>query len=382
MSETPVEQAADVGEPIADERAAAAEAAEAGGGGLVTMVEQQVEAARRAAPPAVSAVPSAVPPGAELIAVVGGMPIPRSAFDVLYALKEKKYRERGREIPSSAKRRYRKAIVERLVHHERLRQTIATLGEDVDPAAIDARCEQQRLGIEDWVAHLERRGETEATLRAMIEAELRESLILEREGALVVSRADIEKDYAAIESEWVSTKPRVRASHILIPFDESLDRTRAEAKALAEARKLYEQMSAPGADFEALARERSHGPSSRKGGDLGIFTEDRMVAEFSKVAFSLNVGEISKPVKTKFGVHLIKLTGKWPPGPLPIEALQDQIEERLRQRALHSGRRALKDRLERELPATHHLLTPEELAPPSPRGPSVTVDREDLEPEQ
>jgi hypothetical protein len=70
-----------------------------------------------------------------------------------------------------------------------------------------------------------------------------------------------------------------------------------------------------------------------------------MAEEFSDVAFKLDPGEISKPVKTKFGYHIIKVTGKWPAGELPKEALDDQIQSRLRQRKLHQGRRELKDDL-------------------------------------
>jgi peptidyl-prolyl cis-trans isomerase C len=70
-----------------------------------------------------------------------------------------------------------------------------------------------------------------------------------------------------------------------------------------------------------------------------------MAQEFSDVAFKMNVGETSAPVKTKFGYHIIKLAGKWPAGELPKEALEDQIVSRLEQRKLHQGRRELKDEL-------------------------------------
>ena len=61
--------------------------------------------------------------------------------------------------------------------------------------------------------------------------------------------------------------------------------------------------------------------------------------------FDKSTGEISKPVETKFGVHIIKLIAKYPPGDLPKEALVEQIRERLSQRKLHQGRRDLKEAL-------------------------------------
>jgi parvulin-like peptidyl-prolyl isomerase len=114
---------------------------------------------------------------------------------------------------------------------------------------------------------------------------------------------------------------------------------------LAKADEIFEEANKEGVDFAERAKEKSDGPSARKGGDLGIFTHDRMVSEFSDAAFALKEGEISKPVKTKFGFHIIKVFGKYPPGDLPKEALADQIKERLEARKLHQGKRDLKAEL-------------------------------------
>jgi peptidyl-prolyl cis-trans isomerase C len=293
------------------------------------------------------------------IAVVNGTEIPNAKFREIYDLKVKKYADRGRDIPASADRRYRKSIAERLIYHEVLAQEAEKLGVKFDEAALKEREEQQKRGIRDWDKHLERRGETETSLREMYVAELREKAILDKQGKLKVTPEEIEEDYQKIKGNWKSDQPRVRASHILIPIgpqkpdadphadpekaaptpvpegtDEEKAKWEAEAKAKAE-----------GADFTGIAKEKSTGPSAAKGGDIGIFTADRMAEEFSEVAFKMNVGEISKPVKTKFGYHIIKLTGKWPAGELPKEALEDQIVSRLEQRKLHQGRRELKEEL-------------------------------------
>jgi parvulin-like peptidyl-prolyl isomerase len=346
------------------------------GGGLVASVTHEVEVARERDALSAEARPPVVPPGAALVAVVAGVPVPRSAFDEVYALKVKKYGDRGRTIPPSADTRYRRSIVERLVYHEQLRQRVVQIGADFDPARLAARVEQQRTGIRDWDEHLERRGETEASLRAMLIAELREEVILERAGELAASRAEIEADYEAIKGNWVSEEPRIRASHILVPIEPAGAGGPAalEAAAKAEAVRIHALATAPGADFAAVARERSSGPSRSKGGDVGIFTAERMAEEFSKVAFAMKVGEVSKPVKTKFGFHIIHVTGKWPPGVLPIAALEDQIVERLRQRKLHAARRALQGELAIAYPVTHHLLTPEEQAAPRTRPGAVPTE--------
>ena len=64
-----------------------------------------------------------------------------------------------------------------------------------------------------------------------------------------------------------------------------------------------------GKKFGAVAREISKCPSSKKDGNLGYFTKGMMVKEFDQVAFKLQIGEISEPVKTEFGYHLIKRFG-------------------------------------------------------------------------
>ncbi len=62
-----------------------------------------------------------------------------------------------------------------------------------------------------------------------------------------------------------------------------------------------------GKDFESAAKEKSICPSGKKGGDLGWFGKNMMVREFEQAAFALKPGEISKPVKTQFGWHIIKV---------------------------------------------------------------------------
>ncbi len=89
---------------------------------------------------------------------------------------------------------------------------------------------------------------------------------------------------------------QIRASHILVKTEE-------EAKQILE-------MIENGKSFEEMAQERSQCPSSKKGGDLGFFGRQQMVREFELAAFNLKKGEVSQPVKTQFGWHIIKMTDK------------------------------------------------------------------------
>ncbi|MTI71270.1 MAG: hypothetical protein FH751_13550 [Firmicutes bacterium] len=89
---------------------------------------------------------------------------------------------------------------------------------------------------------------------------------------------------------------KVKARHILV-------KTEKEAKEIKG--KLDN-----GEDFIELAKEKSTGPSAPNGGDLGYFTKGRMLPEFEETAFSLKEGEVSDPVKTQYGYHIIKVEDK------------------------------------------------------------------------
>ena len=76
-------------------------------------------------------------------------------------------------------------------------------------------------------------------------------------------------------------------------------------KKLSDAEELYEKLK-NGANFQSLARKHSQCPSKKRGGNLGTFSKGDMVREFWDGCFALRKGEISRPVKSKFGYHIIK----------------------------------------------------------------------------
>lgn len=321
------------------------------------------------------------------VAVVNGKDITSEQFHAIYDLKLQKYADRGREIPKTADRRYRKSIVDRLIYHEVLNQEAKKRGLDYDKDALAQREEAQKRGIKEWDKHLRRRGESEQSLRELYIAELLERAILEADGTLTVTPAEIAEEYEKVKPNYTKDKERIRAAHILvrvgpeelpapgepIPEPTAEQKKQWEDAALAKANEIYAKVTAEGANFEQIAIEVSEGPSARKGGDLGIFSADRMVEEFSDAAFALEAGEVSKPVKTKFGYHIIKVYGKYPPGDLPREALEDQIIERLSARKLHQGRRDLKEKLMSTYEVKNIM---EELLGPDPRAERRRQNRE------
>lgn len=146
-----------------------------------------------------------------------------------------------------------------------------------------------------------------------------------------VSDEDVKRYYEDHGNQYKREK-EVHARHILIrvkpdaPQNE-VDKARSEAqKVLAEVKK--------GGDFAALAKKYSQDEGSAKeGGDLGFFSSKLMVPEFSEVAFSLKPGQISDPVKTQFGFHIIKVEEVREAGTTPFEQVKDAIAKNLKLQA-------------------------------------------------
>jgi len=106
-----------------------------------------------------------------------------------------------------------------------------------------------------------------------------------------------------INDVLTSKNPIVRASHILIPLGSNKDDN-------SEAMKIYDRII-KGESFESAAKNFSKDPgSAAKGGDLGWFGKGAMVKEFENACFSGTIGQVQKPVKSQFGWHIIKVTGK------------------------------------------------------------------------
>ncbi len=150
-----------------------------------------------------------------------------------------------------------------------------------------------------------------------------------------ISEDDIKSEYqkwARMESE----DAEIHTRHILVKLDpsakpEEVERTRQKAQ------KISDEARQPGVDFAELAKKRGEGSSAQEGGDLGFFRRGVMLAEFEKVAFALKPGEVSDPVRTSFGWHVIKLEER---RALPVKSYQDMqgmLREKLRSAQLEKA---------------------------------------------
>ena len=146
---------------------------------------------------------------------------------------------------------------------------------------------------------------------------LKKNLIIELylkkkfETEVQISDAEL-KNFYNQNIEKFETGEQIRASHILVKSEEEAKDILAKIKA--------------GGNFEELAKENSADSSAKNGGDLGWFGRNSMVPTFEKTALALKEGQISDVVKTEFGYHIIKLTGKRPAGSRSFDEVKDQIK--------------------------------------------------------
>lgn len=168
--------------------------------------------------------------------------------------------------------------------------------------------------------------ENEESFKTELE-KMKENLLSQFAIRKVIEKIEVSEEEAKTfyseHPEYFSTKEQVRASHILVSDEET-------------AKDLYNKIK-NGDDFNKLAKEFSTCPSSSIGGDLNYFGKGQMVPEFEEAAFLLNVDEISQPVKTQFGYHIIKLTDKKESSIQDFEIVKNSIIQNLTAQKQHDS---------------------------------------------
>src|SRR3989454_9639408 len=135
--------------------------------------------------------------------------------------------------------------------------------------------------------------------------------LLANEGKAATTDDAMKKVYEDA-SKQITGEQEVRARHILVETEDEAKAVKAELD--------------KGADFAELAKKKSKDPGASDGGDLGFFTKEQMVPEFSTVAFALEPGKISDPVKSQFGWHIIKVEEKRSRQAPGFDQVKGQIE--------------------------------------------------------
>lgn len=195
---------------------------------------------------------------------------------------------------------------------------------DVVPVTADAFRSQVTVTDADLSAHFDKNKET---YRIGEKRRIKYALVdVDRVRASVtVPDADVTAFYQQNLSQY-TTPAQVRASHILFKTE-----GKDENAVRAQAETVLKEAKAPGADFDALARQYSEDESNKdRGGDLDYFGRGRMVPEFEAAAFGMKGGDISDLVKTSFGFHIIKVVDSQPEVVRSMAEVREEIVDQLR----------------------------------------------------
>ena len=251
-----------------------------------------------------------VPPGS--IAVVDGANISKSDLDALIAQAKKGYEAQKQEFPKAGTPQYQAIqtqYVAFLVQREELRKAAADLGIEVTPKDI-TKAENELIKSRyqgkpaDYEKALKQQGYTRQDVHRIIETSvLQQKIFADVTKDTEVSDADVLAYYTQNQSQYGTPESR-DVRHILIAVKDTNGQVDF-GKSKAEADKVYAELKA-GADFAALAKQKSADPGSKDAGGKLTISRGQTVPEFDKTAFELAKGELSKPVKTQYGYHVIE----------------------------------------------------------------------------
>jgi parvulin-like peptidyl-prolyl isomerase len=261
---------------------------------------------------------------ADAVAVVDGTTISRTSLDELLARAKKSYTAQKRAFPKAGTAEYQSLqtqAVAFLVQQEEYAREADQLGIEVTDAQIAKKLDEVRKQyFGDDQAKFEKglkdQGYTVATLRDDIRSQLvTEAIYGKVTDDVKVTDADVKSYYDKNRDNYAVAESRA-VRHILVKTKAEADRLRSEL--------------ASGADFAALAKASSEDPGSKDQGGKLTVARGQTVAPFDKAAFTLKTNELSQPVKTEFGYHLIQPLADVKPGSVtPLAQVKAQIKTQL-----------------------------------------------------
>jgi len=251
------------------------------------------------------------------------------------------YKNLNQEITDSTKR----LVLDQLIDKMLLKQFVKEQGIIVSVDEIQAELEKVKFFFESSQNNsgvtlekiLESRGSSIVKLREEIRNTVALSKFLSKEIKDEEMRAFFDSNRDLFNGE------EVRASHLLIDTrnlksEEEIDKARQKIE------KLKKEID-NGADFADLAKKNSDCPSSEKGGDLGFFEKKgTMVEPFANAAFLLKVGEVSDPVKTQYGFHLIKVTDRRGGKEVSYDEVKETVDQIYRERKTENLLKSLREK--------------------------------------
>ena len=310
------------------------------GGKTSDVNKTSAEATSQNAPSeAVSAKMTAAVTDSGVAALVNGKPILMSAVET--AVKNTALRMGGSKISTETLMgQIGPRILDQLVSGELLYQEATKEGFKASKEKVSTSFDKlagQYPARDAFDAEMVKRGFTEESLRENIARQITIQDFIDKTivAGISVSEDEAKKNYNDHPDSF-KKKEQVRASHILINVAKDASREE-KGKALARANEIAKKAREKGADFAALAKEKSEGPSGPSGGDLGFFGRGKMVKPFEDAAFGMKVGEISDPVLTQFGYHVIKVTDRKKARVVPFGEVKDKIISNLKNSKINTA---------------------------------------------
>jgi parvulin-like peptidyl-prolyl isomerase len=235
-----------------------------------------------------------------------------------------------------------------MIEQELVKQAAENEGIAGDPAEVDKQIAELRDVFdtdEQFRMKLEADGYTEETYRRHVQRMAAAKVYLDRIRADASDVRDSEVEQFYEENEARLTLPeQVRVRHILLTWKPM--GTQDDRAAIREQMEPILERARAGEDFAALAREFSEDSATKgNGGDTGFFYRGTMVPAFEQAAFALQPGEVSDPVDTVFGVHIIKLEERQEARLLPLDEVREQLRDHVREEKMEAAVDAKVDEL-------------------------------------
>ena len=284
---------------------------------------------------------------------VNGVEISNERFNAFYQEYRRPYgiNVAGRGDHLQRLTQLRKEAMDEMIEQELVRQAAEAKGIEVTGAEIDAALGEISEPFDkpdEFNRRIQSEGFTPDSYRQHVERMLAAKKYLDdiRMSAATVSDEELETYYR--DNELRLTLPeQVRVRHILLtwkPLGKQDDRA-----AIREQMVPILEKARAGEDFAALARDYSDDSATAgNGGDTGLFQRGQMVPAFEAVAFALQPGEISDPVETPFGVHILRLEEHKEARLLPLEEIREQLRDHIREEKMEAAVEQETERLRQE----------------------------------
>ncbi len=275
---------------------------------------------------------------ADAVAVVDGTEIPRAELEAVIERARLSFTSQQQEFPKAGTPEYQSMqaqAVSFLVQRVQYEREAEKLGIEVTEADVDKKLKEvldqpfYNGDEKKLAADLKKQGYTDETLRADLRSlALRDKLVEALTKDIKVGAAEIEKHYSDNKAQYTVPESR-EVRHILLAVKKK-DGTIDYVKSKVQAEDVYGQLKA-GADFAALAKKYSQDTGTSDDGGKYMALRGQTVAPFDATVFNINLGVVSRPVKTEYGYHLIEALAAIKPGSVtPLAKVRNEIEEQLR----------------------------------------------------